>query len=69
MEKPITLQVDEFKKNIIDVINNSNLPAIILDFILKDVYTEIHSAYQVQFETDKKSYEESLKNEKNEDIV
>lgn len=41
MNKPTTLLIEEFKKNISNLINESQLPAFILEYILKDVYTEI----------------------------
>ena len=63
MEKPVTIQIDELKKDLVGVVNNSNLPAFMLDFILKDIYTEIHSVCQLQLEKDTKDYNDSLKND------
>lgn len=64
MEKPITLQMENLKKEIVDAINKSNLPVFILDFMLKDLYGEVHAMSQKQFIDDKERYEESLKKEK-----
>ncbi len=61
MEKPITLQIEEVKKELIATINRSNLPAIILDYILKDIYHEIHLANQSQLVSDMQAYEEAVK--------
>ena len=61
MDKPITISIEEFKKQLSDVINNSGLHPFILDSILKDFYNEIHVLYQNQVLRDKQTYEESLK--------
>ncbi len=63
MEKPVTIQIDELKKDLVEIFNSSNLPVFILEFILKDIYTEIHSVCQLQLEKDTKAYNESLKND------
>ena len=61
MEKPITLQIEEFKKTIAESIQSSNLPVFLLDYIFRDFYSEIHLLNQSQSEQDKISYESSLK--------
>ena len=66
MEKPITMQIDELKKDLAGVINNSKLPIVLLDFILKDMYTEVHSVYQLQLEKDIENYNASLEEETDE---
>lgn len=63
MEKPITLIIEELKTNIASTINNSNLPIFVIDNIFKDFYSEIHSMYLQQLESDKKQYELSIKDE------
>lgn len=63
MEKPVTIQIDELKKDLVEIFNSSNLPVFILEFILKDIYTEIRSVCQLQLEKDTKDYNESLKND------
>ncbi len=67
MEKPIALQIEEVKKELIATINRSNLPAIILDYILKDIYHEIHLVNQSQLVSDMQTYEEAVKNKENEE--
>ena len=61
MEKPITLQIEEFKKTIAETIQSSNLPAFLLDYIFRDFYSEIHLLNQSKSEQDKISYKASLK--------
>lgn len=61
--KPISIVREEFIKNIADVINDSMLPAFIIEPILKDMYLESKVAAQRQYESDKRQYEECLKND------
>ena len=63
MEKPITITIEEFKKQLTDAINNSGLHPFILDSIFKDFYNEIRVLYQNQALQDKQKYEEMLKEE------
>lgn len=62
MDKPITIDIENFKQELKDIINNSQLHPFILDSIFKDIYNEIHVLYQNQILQDKKTYEESIKN-------
>lgn len=60
MDKPITLQTEELKKNIVKMINESKLPPILLDYIMKDLYNEIRILSYNQLIQDKQSYEKSI---------
>lgn len=62
MDKPITIDIENFKQELKDIIKNSQLHPFILDSIFKDIYNEIHVLYQNQILQDKKTYEESIKN-------
>lgn len=68
MDKPITINIENFKQDIKDIINNSQLHPFILDSIFKDIYNEIHLLYQNQVLQDKQMYQESIdkNNDKNE---
>jgi hypothetical protein len=61
IEKPITLIKEEFTQELIQLVNNSKLPMFVIEPILKDVLTEVHSVTLQQLEADKKNYQESLK--------
>ena len=41
MDKPLSLKIQEFQKNISDIISNSELPIYILKYQIKDLYDEI----------------------------
>lgn len=66
MNKPISIQTEELKKNIIEIINNANLPSFIINFIMKDIYMEINSVYQQQLQKDIENYNASLEKETDE---
>ncbi len=40
-DKPLSLVINEFRANIENIINNSNLPPYIIEPILKDYYNQI----------------------------
>ena len=50
MEKHFTVKVNDTKKEIIDIINKANLPALVLKIILKDIYEEIESIEQQEIQ-------------------
>lgn len=60
MDKPITIDIENFKQELRDIINNSQLHPFILDSIFKDIYNEIHILYQNQILQDQKMYKESI---------
>ena len=62
MEKPITMTIEETRKTIVDTINNSKLPAFILENIIKDIYIEINQMAIQQANLEKQKYEESIAN-------
>lgn len=64
INKPITLIIEDFKKDLVDQINNSNLPIFIIESIVKDVYFEIKEVSKNKTEQDRVAYESSLGNNK-----
>jgi len=61
MEKPITMKIEEAKENIVQVINDSNLPMWIVRDIIKDIYEQANRLAIQQAEQEKKAYLESEK--------
>lgn len=64
IKKPVTMLRDELAKNIVQTINHSGLPLFIIEYILKDIISEIHIAVQQQTESEKQNYQAQLKNHK-----
>ena len=44
-EKSINLQIEEFRNNLLNLVNNSGLPAGIVYYMYKDIGKEIENAY------------------------
>lgn len=64
MNKPLTVIYEELKKEMADLINNSGLPAFMVEAILKDFLTETRIASQRQYQLDKTQYDKFLKEDK-----
>ena len=64
LNKPTTIVRAEFISNLADLINKSGLHPFIIEPILKDVYFEVKSAAQRQYEMDVARYEQ-LKSKQN----
>lgn len=61
IEKPIMMIRQDFIDTISDDINNCNLPLFIIEPILKDIYLEVKSLSQKQYEIEKMEYEKKMK--------
>lgn len=61
IEKPITVARQEFIDKLSNAINTCNLPLFIIEPIMRDMYLEIKSLSQRQYEMDKEEYESKLK--------
>lgn len=57
MDKPATIAIEEFKKQLADVINQSGLPAVVLRYILVDVVNSLEQVAKIQLANDTKAYE------------
>lgn len=57
IKKPLSLLQIEFTNNLVNLINNSQLPSFVIELILKDVYKDIALISQKQYELDKKEYQ------------
>lgn len=60
MEKKLTVQLEEFKQTLMKDITNSGLPVVVVDLVLKDLYTEIHVLAQETTLKDIEEYNKSL---------
>ena len=61
MNKSITIIYEEFKTDFANLVNNSGLPACMIETILENYLKEIRLVVKNQYELDKKQYEESIK--------
>ena len=60
MNKPVSIVREEFKNDLINLINNSRLQLFIIEPILQEIFMEVRTVAKNQLELDKKKYEESL---------
>lgn len=68
MNKPITILIEEYKKNLTDLINNSELPAWLIILLTDPLMDQVRSLADKQAKEDKQNYELSLtKEEKTEE--
>ena len=65
MIKPSTIVYEEFKQNLASLINNSGLPAFIIETVLRDYLNETQIMAQRQYIADKTAYEKALAEEAN----
>lgn len=63
MEKPISIVYEEFKDRLASLINDSGLPAFVIEPILRDYLSEIKMIKEKQYQIEKAQYEEFLKKE------
>ena len=59
-QKPSSVARVEFIDNIADIINNSELPAFVMEPILRDMYFEVQNAAKKQYESDKAQYDRAV---------
>ena len=62
MNKPLTVIVKDTKMKLAQICNESGLPPIILDLIIQNLYSEIHSIAEKQTAEDERFYNEALRN-------
>lgn len=60
MNKPISVVREEFKQNLISLVNGSELPMFVVEPIISEILAEVRAVSKAQLELDKKRYEESL---------
>lgn len=60
INKPISIIRNEFITGLTNLINESGLPAFIIEPILKDVYNNVYMIAQKQYEEDCAKYNEEL---------
>lgn len=60
MDKPITMLINDYKKNLTDLINNSELPAWLIVLLTDPILDQVKTLANNQAENDRKTYEFSL---------
>lgn len=65
MEKPIALIINELKQNIVKEINKTQLPLVVIEPIVKNIYEELKQITEEQSKREIEAYYSSI--EKNKD--
>lgn len=60
MNKPFSMLCEEFKQNVVNLINGSGLPPFVVESILKNHLNEVSSVAKNQYQIDKMEYEKLL---------
>lgn len=60
MNKPFTIIYEDFKQELANLINNSGLPAFIIETVLQNYLNETRAIAIKQYQIDKAQYEKSL---------
>ena len=66
MNKPSTIIYEEFKQNLAALINNSGLPAFVIEPVLRDFLNETRTIAQRQYQADVTEYENAMAEAKKE---
>ena len=61
--KSLDMQIDEFKKNLVDVINKSELPICVVELILYGFNLELTQVVKTNIENEKKAQEQQVEQE------
>lgn len=60
LNKPIQMVMKQMRQDIINTINISQLPMSIVELIVKDIYTDIKAASNVEYTQVVKNYNQQL---------
>ena len=56
MNKPFSMMCEEFKQNVVNLINSSGLPPFVIESILKNHLNEVSNIVNNQYQIDKAEY-------------
>lgn len=65
--KPITVVKDEFISELVSLINSSQLPLFVVEYIIKDILSEVHATAVKQGQEDSIKYSKQLEDTKKKD--
>lgn len=63
LNKPVQLLIKETRENFVNVINTSRLPMCIVELIVKDIYSDIKSGSNLEYEQVVRTYKEKQKDD------
>lgn len=63
MNKPASVAIKEFSENLESCVNNSGLPPIVLEMVMRGYYLQIKELADRQTRTEEESYRKDLENQ------
>lgn len=63
--KPLSIVRQEFIEQLVNDVNNCQLPLFVVESILQDLLSMVKTAAQKQYEAEKAQYEDQLKKQEN----
>ena len=60
--KTLTMQIEEFKNSLVQIINESNIAPYFVEMVLRDIYLEVNQAAKNQLQQEQQAYIQSLQN-------
>lgn len=66
VQKPTTMLMDEFKEKLIDLLNNAQLPAWVMLYLLEPFIEQLKQFDEATKIQDRENYEKALEVERNE---
>lgn len=63
MNKPASVAIKEFSENLESTVNNSGLPPIVLEMVMRGYYLQIKELADRQTRAEEKSYRKDLENQ------
>lgn len=59
-QKPLSVARNDLMSAMVDAINNSHLPIMIVEYVVKDLYMDIRAMAQKQYDKEQEEYNASL---------
>lgn len=56
MDKPITVAREEFRRDLVDVINNAKLPAFVIRGVIEEILPVLKDQENMQYQKDLQNY-------------
>ena len=63
MNKPASVAIKEFSESLESIVNNSGLPPIVLEMVMRGYYLQIKELADRQTRAEEKSYRKDLENQ------
>lgn len=60
IQKPLSVARNDLMSDMVDAINNSHLPIMIVEYVVKDLYMDIRAMAQKQYDKEQEEYNASL---------